>query len=179
MTDQVVLIGSELAAERNYTQASIMYSSRRESWLVVGSVKVPLHHSRKTGNSFSFCETSDKPRMTLKKMNLQSASILGMLASSIVWQNDSPGSDISPSSSINPLWLKHPTTPSYTPGFKASTINTLAGLAFSGHSDQCGYPVQWLLVLKFTRADHMFDKFHSEFQSIFCVFETDSRPLCS
>ena len=49
-----------------------------------------------------------------------------------------------PSSSINPLWLNHPTTPSYTPGFKASTINTLAGLAFSGHSDQCGYPVQCL-----------------------------------
>ena len=41
-------------------------------------------------------ETSDKPRMTLKKMNLQRASILGVLASSIVWQNDSPGSDISP-----------------------------------------------------------------------------------
>ena len=39
-------------------------------------------------------ETSDKPRMTLKKMNLHSPIILGVLISLI--QNNSPGSDISP-----------------------------------------------------------------------------------
>ena len=71
-------------------------------------------------------ETSDKPRMTLKKMNLQSANILGVSDYSIYWQSNSPGSDISPfffnQSSLSLSRAFEPTTPSYTPGFTASTF---------------------------------------------------------
>ena len=85
-------------------QADTIYLMRKmKAWMQKGvvihdAVKAAqrgwssLDKSKKVARSVA---TSESPRMTLKKTNLQSGIILvGQLASNIFWQNNSPGSGI-------------------------------------------------------------------------------------